>query len=193
MIYTGAWVQGFWENDTKTLKVSVLKDFEAKIGSTVALANIYADWQYLSNPALLHNLDAISEEGWTPIISSNPSFIDGCPDKGENLYKTIAGGSCDSFLRTIGTNLKAYGKPVFLRFAWEMNLPSMYWSVPFLKSTPEDFVHAWQKFHTILTELGATNVIWTLSFNTSSKSTVPYKDLYPGDEYVDWVAVDVIS
>jgi len=189
-VYTGAWVQDFWDNATKTLRVDTLLDFQKKIGRKVAFANIYADWKYLTNKDLLDNLEEISTNGWTPIVSSNPSFVDGCKDSGDSLYKTIASGACDSFLASAGANLRDYGKPVFLRFAWEMNHPDMYWSVKRVGSTPADFVAAWQRFHKVVRAQGATNVIWVLSFNTSNANSTPYKELYPGDDYVDWVAID---
>ncbi|HSA83421.1 MAG TPA: glycosyl hydrolase [Patescibacteria group bacterium] len=189
-VYTGAWVGGFWDNETKTLDIQPLKQFEATIDKKVAFANLFSEWEYLANPQLRDNLNTISANGWTPIISANPSFIDNCEDKGKPLYATIADGSCDTFLAKVGKNMKAYNRPLFLRFAWEMNLKNMYWSVEGTKSTPQDFIHAWQRFHTILKREGATNVVWILSFNTSSSETIPYADLYPGDEYVDWVAID---
>jgi beta-mannanase len=189
-VYVGAWVEGFWDNDTKTLSAQKLRDFESQMGKKMALTNIYAEWEYLQDPRLLATLSEISANGWTPIISSNPSFFDDCKEVEASLYEAIARGDCDEFLRSVGRNLASYQRPVFLRFAWEMNLPQMYWSVTNVKSKPDDFVAAWKKFHTIVEEAGARNVIWILSFNTSSASTTPYKDLYPGDEYVDWVAID---
>jgi len=189
-VYLGAWVQGFWENDTKTLNTSVLSDFEEAIDTKMALANIYSEWEYLENKSLITNLNTISKNGWVPIISSNPYFFKDCPEDDKSLYATIASGECDEFLRAAGKNLKSYNKPVFFRFAWEMNLPDMYWSIEKTSSTPEDFVNAWRRIYRIWEEQKVENVVWVLSFNTSHAKTVPYKDLYPGDEYVDWVAID---
>lgn len=189
-VYLGAWVQGFWDNETKRLNTSTQKNFEEKINKKMALANIYSEWSYLQNKNLVNNLNLISSNGWVPIISSNPFFFSDCKDEGKPLYETIADGDCDEFLRNAGRNLKSYNKPFFFRFAWEMNLPDMYWSIEKTGSTPRDFINAWKNIHNIWKEEGADNVIWVLSFNTSHSKTVPYKDLYPGDEYVDWVAID---
>lgn len=189
-VYIGAWAGGFWDNDTKTLTVQPLKNFETAIDRKVAFATIYVEWEYLANPDLLNDLNTISDNGWVPLISSNPSFIANCEDNGQPLYSVIADGSCDVFLTNVGKNLKTYNKPIFLRFAWEMNLKDMYWSVERTKSTSQDFIHAWRRFHDILKQEGVDNVVWVLSFNTSSRETIPYADLYPGDEYVDWVAID---
>lgn len=190
-VYLGAWAGGFWDSESKTLTTGALTAFQSMIGKKVAIANMFAGWKYLSDPDLIHKLNEISRNNWTPMISSNPSFFEECRDeKNGSLYKTIASGSCDQFLHKAAQNLKSYEKPIFFRFAWEMNLPSMWWSVDKVKSNPEEFIAAWKHFHDILKMERADNVIWVLSFNTSSSVTIPYAKLYPGDAYVDWVAID---
>lgn len=189
-VYIGAWVTDFWDNDTKTLKTKNLKDFENKLDKKFALANIYSEWAYLKDPKLINKLDEISQNGWAPLISSNPYFFKDCPDKGENLYKTVGSGKCDAFLKDAVNNMKSFNKPIFFRFAWEMNLPSMYWSTQKTKSAPADFITAWRKFYKISKEQEADNIIWVLSFNTTNSVTTPFKELFPGNEYVDWVAID---
>lgn len=189
-VYTGAWVTNFWDNKSKTLNTSNLKDFEEKIGTKVAIANIYSEWAYLSNPRLIPQLEEISSNGWTPMISSNPYFFDGCLKQSESLYKTIASGSCDEFLKAVTLNLKSYQKPLFFRFAWEMNQPTIYWSVKYVKSEPQDFVNAWKHFHQIMKAQNTDNVIWVLAFNTRNSVSTPIAQLFPGDEYIDWVGID---
>lgn len=189
-IYVGAWVGNFWDNDTRTLNTDVQHEFERAIGKKMAFANIYSQWSYLSDPKLIESLNEISSHGWTPIISTNPSFFSECPKGNNSLYETIASGDCDEFLKAVATNLKSYKGIIMFRFAWEMNLPSMYWSVDFVKSTPQDFVAAWKHFYTIFEQEQADNVKWVLSFNTSNSETIPYNELFPGDEYLDWVAID---
>lgn len=189
-VYVGAWVGGFWDNREKTLDVNVLKKFENHLDSKIALANIYSEWAFLNKSELIDVLNTLDANGWTPIISSNPSFINECQKSNLSLYETIASGSCDEFLSSVAKNLKTFNKTMFLRFAWEMNLPEMYWSVNRVGSKPIDFINAWRRFHNIVKKEQANNVLWVLSFNTSSPKTIPYKDLYPGEEFVDWVAID---
>lgn len=189
-VYIGAWVGGFWDNDTKKLDTSAMTKFEEIIGKKLAFVTLYSEWSFLANNNLLTSLNEIANNGWTPIISTNPFFFVDCPNSGKSLYATIADGGCDGFLRNMADNLRTYQKPIFLRFAWEMNLPDMYWSIHKTHSTPKEFIAAWQHMHDIFQNEKATNVRWVLSFNTSSANTVPYKQLYPGDTYVDWVAID---
>lgn len=189
-VYIGAWVTEFWDNKSKTLNSQNLTSFEKTLEKKFAIANIYSDWAYLQNPKLIEKLNEISANGWTPMISSNPFFFKDCPDRGQSLYKTIAIGNCDEHLKNSMENLRNYNKPVFFRFAWEMNLPSMYWSVDNTKSSPANFIEAWRRFHQISKQKKADNVIWVLSFNTTNSVTTPYAELFPGDDYVDWVAID---
>lgn len=189
-VYVGAWVGGFWESQTKTLDVTKLSNFEKNIDSKVAIANFFSEWSYLENPKLLVNLKEMSSYGWTPMISSNPFFFKSCPKSNHSIYKTIAMGECDEFLSRIANNMKQFEGQILLRFAWEMNLPDIWWSISKTNSSPEEFVQAWQRIHTIMRIEGAENVKLVLSLNTSSGKTVPYSELFPGDEYVDWVAID---
>lgn len=189
-VYVGAWVQDFWSNDKKSLNVNSLKDFEELINKKMAIANIYSEWPYLESKELVQKLNIVSLNGWVPMISANPFFFEKCKDNGRSLYESITEGQCDEFLRNAARNLKSYEKPIFFRFAWEMNLPDMYWSVQKVGSKPSDFANAWKRMHQIFKEEAADNVVWILSFNTSHAKTIPYKELYPGDEYVDWVAID---
>ncbi|MEZ6255692.1 MAG: glycosyl hydrolase [Patescibacteria group bacterium] len=189
-VFIGAWVGDFWNDNTRTLNTSKLTDFESSIHKKMAIANLFIDWTYLEDPILLTNLAVVKQKGWTPMISSNPMFFEKCAKGNLNLYSHIASGKCDSFLESIAVNLGKHPSPVLFRFAWEMNLPDMYWSIESQNSTPKDFISAWKHMHTVLNKAGATNVSWVLSFNTSHPKTVPYEKLYPGDDYVDWVAID---
>jgi hypothetical protein len=189
-VYTGAWAGGFWDDGSKKLNTDALSGLEKRIGTKFAIANFFTGWSYLPDAAFAEKLDEISDNGWVPMVSTNPFFFDKCPDSGIPLYRAIAQGACDDFLASVAKNLKSYGKPLMLRFAWEMNLPDMYWSIQKTNGEPLDFVDAWKHFHDILENNGADNVIWVLSFLTSHSGTVPYRDLYPGDAYVDWVALD---
>lgn len=189
-VYLGMWTQGFWDDSAKTLHPEKLAQVEKKIEKKVAIAHYYRGWDALDSPALLSELQAISTYGWRPMISVNPYFFDRCQAKGMTLYKAIANGNCDEFLSGAGKNLKQFGKPLFLRFAWEMNIGSMEWSVIKTGDKPPDFVAAWQKLKNVISAQGATNVLFVFSPNTEGVGSVSYSQIYPGDKFVDWVALD---
>lgn len=82
-----------------------------------------------------------------------------------------------------------YGKPFFFRWDREMNGTWVPWGKEAAEN-PELFVHAWQRFHEIADEAGATNITWVWCPNVSSELSTPLARLYPGNGYVDWVCVD---
>jgi beta-mannanase len=186
-IYLGMWTQGLWDVGTNTLHPDALTNLETKIGKKVAIAHYYRGWDALDSSHIISELNTISSHGWRPMISANPYFFSKCEAKGLPLYKAIAAGNCDEFLTNIGKNLKQFGKPVFLRFAWEMNVASMEWQVERSGSSNEDFIKAWQRFHDIVYSNGGTNVLWVFAPDVGNTN---YQQIYPGDKYVDWLGLD---
>lgn len=189
-VYLGAWVGGFWDNDKKQLHTEKLVEFENKIGKKVAIASFYRGWAEIEDPKLIDDFKEISSHGWTPMISANPYFFDDCIHKTDSLYKTIASGACDNVLRSISKNFRSYGDTIFFRFAWEANIVDVDWGVQRVGSTPQNFIQAWRHFHEIMQEEQANNVVWVLAFNTSKHDSIAYDQLYPGNDYVDWVGID---
>lgn len=187
LVYLGAWTQGFFDAQTDTLHPEVLKSFETKVAKKVAIAHYYRGWEALDSQKFLDEVNEINAKGWRPMVSTNPYFFSKCPTNSLPLYKAIAAGNCDEFLKNIGINLKKLTKPLFLRFAWEMNISSMEWQIERTGSTNVDFISAWQRFHHIIYQEGATNVLWVFAPDVGRTS---YQNFYPGSAYVDWLGLD---
>lgn len=185
--YLGLWTQGFWDVSTNTLHPEVLAAMENKIGKKVAIAHYYRGWGELDSAQVLSELQTITANGWRPMISANPYFFDKCSYNGMPLYRAIASGNCDEFIKNIGRNLKKLGQPFFLRFAWEMNIPSMEWQVQRTGSTNADFIAAWQRMHNLTYAEGATNILWVFAPDVGNTS---YREIYPGDAFIDWLGLD---
>ena len=101
-VYFGLWTQGFWNPDNNTLHPEALTSLENKIGKHAAIAHYYRGWEALDSKDLLTELTTIYSNGWRPMISANPYFFSKCPSNGLPLYKAIARGNCDEFLKNIG-------------------------------------------------------------------------------------------
>ncbi|HTQ14280.1 MAG TPA: glycosyl hydrolase [Rhizomicrobium sp.] len=109
----------------------------------------------------------------------------------------------DDYYRGWAQALKAYGRPVFLRWGVEMNRPNFPWCAladqpNCAGQTPQDFVAAWRHIHGIFKAAGATNVawVWCPSADPMSRYDPTYGDLasmYPGSAYVDWTCLDVYN
>jgi endoglucanase len=64
------------------------------------------------------------------------------------------------------------------------------WSPGANGNTSAEYVAAWRHVVTLFRQEGATNVRWVWSPNIIVGDGTPYAELYPGEEWVDWVGVD---
>ena len=191
-IAIGFWTKGFFNEQTNSIHPDKLEALESNIHKKVAVAHYFRGWEHLENENEIGvELQTISTKGWVPMVSVNPYFFGKCEsDNGETLYKTISTGKCDAFLKGAGAVLADVQSPFLLRFAWEMNVDSMEWSIQRTGSTPQEFKLAWQRVHSIFKSSGVKNAYWVFSPQVTSPTTIPIADLYPGDAYVDWVGLD---
>jgi hypothetical protein len=189
-IMLGMWTQGFFDAQTKTLHPKKLEELETQIDKKVSIAHYYRGWESLSDPTLLQEFSVIRTHGWTPMLNVNPYFFSKCPPTALPLYQAIAHGDCDSFLKKAAANLAHNSQPVYLLFAWEMTNKELPWSIKYSGSTAEDFVMAWRHMHTIFTAGKVKNVLWVFCPNITDSTSIAYKDIYPGDAFVDWVGLD---
>ena len=60
-------------------------------------------------------------------------------------------------------------------------------------NTPADYVAAYQHVHDRFALAGATNVQWVWNVNVWNPLGVDQRIFYPGDAYVDWMAIDVFN
>jgi hypothetical protein len=172
--------------------------FESVTGRHPAIGMVYKRWTYGSTIAGFpaSDLDAIYSKGsipvlvWEPWIYNQPAVLD-----------TILSGQWDNYIRDYAIAAHNYGKPLFLRFAHEMDgdwypwggpvngALNTSWGDPKKKDGPEKFVAVWKRVHDIFVQQNATNVYWVWSPNQiSSWSTkIEVSEYYPGNNYVDWL------
>ncbi len=91
----------------------------------------------------------------------------------------------DAYLRGFAADAKAFGQPVFLRFASEMN-----GAWPIYHGDPEKYRTAFRLVASLMHE-AAPNVI--MVWCPYCRPLRPLDDYYPGDEAVDWVGVNLYN
>mgnify|MGYP001128644444 CR=1 FL=1 len=97
-------------------------------------------------------------------------------------------GFYDAQLLASAAGVKSFGKPVIIGFAHEFNL-----SKSIFYGDPAAYIAAFRYVHNLFDQAGATNAQWLWPPNY--KSDRPYDSIsdytlyYPGDAYVDWIAV----
>lgn len=119
--------------------------------------------------------------------------------------KAVASGRYDGYIAKYAADVKAFGQPVMIRFAHEMNGRWYPWGTAFTApgvrhngNTPADYVALWRHVWGLFKSAGATNAWWVWSpnifyvnaNNSLEQQQADYAALYPGDECVDWVGID---
>ena len=171
--YLGAWlhpVPTATGGPSFTVEQRNVPAVRAVTGRALGILHVYTPW---ARPAPVADLGAIAADGSVPLLDW------GCAPDGA----AVATGADDRRIIAYARALKAYGRPLFLRWCWEMNLVRAHPGVGGPPGFVSAWVHIWDLFH----QAGATNVafVWCPALN--GVDPAPY---YPGDAYVDWIGVD---
>ena len=177
-IYLGAWT----DLPRLSLAASVALR-QRQLGRRYRIIHHYYSWRD-TFPNTTERREAAT--GQIPLISWNGV-----------AYAAINNGSQDSVIRARALGLRRFGKPVFLRWAWEMNGNWFAWDGVHNGSRPANYVRAWRRVVTIFRSVGATNVafVWSPNFESQPglsnlRSWNNWRRYYPGNAYVDWVGID---
>ena len=189
---TGAFngvMAGVWDPSV-TLDMSGVRLLQQSTRKPFTIAMWFQSWSDSSLPfrGALANADAngsipmITWEPWDPELSTTQS---------EFPLRSIANGSYDGYIRRWATAIKSYDKPIFLRFAQEMNQSVVNsWGVGMKGNTAADYVAAWRHIHDVFQSVGATNALFVWCPTVQFSPETAFAPYYPGDDYVDWVALD---
>ena len=124
--------------------------------------------------------------GAVPLVTWEPETADG---EGIPL-REIVEKRHDRYIRRSAEAAAAWGKPIMLRFAQEMNGDWYPWGHQVDGNTPRLYREAWHRVFWIFRNHGADNVKWVWSPNADAGGGHPLAVFYPGDEFVDWVGID---
>lgn len=145
-------------------------------------------------------VETVDRMGSVPMVTWEPWVVDfdegrrtNLPPRAEREYASLAAiarGDYDFYVVPWAAAAARYGKPMFLRFAHEMNDPYRYPWGPQNGNRPADFIAAWKHVHQIFQKMSANNVLWVWSPHIS----MPWFEYYyPGPEWVDWVGFGVLN
>lgn len=111
---------------------------------------------------------------------------------GYNLDQ-INAGNADDYLRQYASDIKAYGKEIWLRPLHEANGDWYDWGIgkSGAGNTNTKCIAAWQHIVQIFRDSAVTNVKWVWTTNaTNSGSGTSFMGAYPGDDWVDYNSID---
>ncbi len=113
-------------------------------------------------------------------------------DQEDESWEEAADGAYDDRWRESLTNLRELREDragtTYIRFAHEMNGTWFDWSVQ--ESEAADFIRSWQRFRALQQEIfPAAQLVFCVN-RDSSDNDLDWRDIFPGAEYVDVMAVD---
>jgi hypothetical protein len=153
---------------------SAIDAFNAKTGRRAAIWHTYKNWDW--EPFHYDTVGRTHEAGAVPLITWEPH---GRP------LRAISRGDYDGYIRAAARQGAAFGKPILLRFAHEMNGDWYSWGLGVGGNTAGDYVSAYRHVVRIFRAENADNVKHVWGPNTGT-----FGSLYPGDDFVDYLALD---
>jgi mannan endo-1,4-beta-mannosidase len=141
-------------------------------------------------------IDNVAERGMLPLISWEPwdyrrqsktASLSGIQPAYSLSH--IINGDYDSYIRSWAKGVKSLHYTIAIRFAHEMNGNWYPWAVFTNGNSVGEYVKAWRHVHDIFTQIGAKNVIWVWSPNITYTGSANLAELYPGNNYVDWIGL----
>jgi hypothetical protein len=189
-VYLGGWIPGALDDPRLPLARDPLGETNALVGKPMAIVNRWEHWG-LENDGGVDGgwMLRVAAAGAIPMYTWDPwnPDVDGWDVQQGFLPRDIAAGRHDAYIAAVADELASFDGPVFVRFAQEMNGTWYPWGRH--QNSPEDYIATWRHVHALVTSRGADNVTWV--WNQSEKHHTESTGLwYPGDDVVDWVAVD---
>lgn len=175
----------------------VLKKLESETRISAQLIQFYIQWPDSSAPltSIHSTLDAIANQGAIPCITWEPMVKIKEIETMIN-YQQIVGGQYDAYLLHMANDIKAWNKPVIIRFAHEMNLERYHWGGPiedFNKESPEHYIKMFRYIVNFFRKQNANQVLWVFCPNVESVPNQSWNTpshYYPGHDYVDILGMD---
>jgi beta-mannanase len=133
-------------------------------------------------------------EGREQVVTWEPQdYTSDTANQPDYSLDSIISGKHDDYIRGYAQDIKKSGVPVYLRLMHEMNTDSYPYGEGLNGNTPDKYKQAWVHVYDIFQQEGATDVKWVWCPNVgepSHKTSYPLGAYYPGDAYVDWIALD---
>jgi beta-mannanase len=187
-VYYGVYVPGWLDN------LDALTTFENDAKKKVSIVMWYQGWGLTDGTQDFQTswMNNVRSHGSIPMVTWEPWLYTDPAGTNQPQYQLskIINGDFDSYIKRWADDSMSWGHPYFLRFAAEMNGNWFPWSEQVNENKPGEYVRAWRHVYTIFANKGVTNVTWVWSPNIEYDGSTPLEELYPGDDYVDWLGMD---
>jgi hypothetical protein len=198
-IYWGGWIGNQLTGTEAPWDMNAVTELEKKAQKKLSIVNFSAPFAncggsscaYYNFP--LTEMNSIRSHGAIPFYSWGSQSIPVPSNLSEPNFQLsdVIEGHHDAYIKKFAEAAKAWGKPFFLRFNWEMNGGWFAWAEGVNGNKAGEYVAAWRHVHDIFTSVGATNATWVWCPNVDPENQMQSLNaLYPGDAYVDWTGLD---
>lgn len=169
--------------------MSSITQVESDLGSKMEYVNWFTKWadeygQFTTSTdhtTTQAQLDQVSSGGRLPMITWEPWAHGDTADNSTYNMADVAAGKYDDYIHSWAKGMATFGKPVYIRFAHEMNGNWYPWSKG---ADTADYIAGWKHVHDIFVADGATNVKWIWA-PAQKDFSAPLEQYYPGNDYVD--------
>lgn len=170
----GSWVASRYGSSADD-RQRVIGELEARLGRKLAIDHTFVPWG--------------DEIGWQPAWDLSQGRIPLISFGSDGDTIDVASGRSDAYLRSLAEEVRALGRPVMLRYAYEMDGEA---NVGWVHSG-RDFVAAWRHVHDLFESVGV-DAAWVWAPNASAFDQPSEVERYwPGDAYVDWIGADAYN
>ncbi|MFC6286407.1 glycoside hydrolase family 26 protein [Nocardioides sp. GCM10027113] len=169
--------------------LSTVDEVAGMTGREVDRVTWYSAWAHQEDfPAA--EVGRIADRGATPVITWEAWDPAAGTYQPEYSLDRIAAGRHDRYLTRFARQVRSYGRPLVIRLGHEMNGSWYPWAEGVNGNGPGDFVAAWRHVVDLFRGMRVTNVTWSWSPNIPYDGSTPLPGLFPGDAWVDEVALD---
>ncbi len=168
---------------------------ESAIGRQLAIDGDYDDWGVFPDVA---RIQWDIQTGRMPLQSWRVLFNNQNPNACATAQAIIS-GVYDVQLQKQAQAAKALGSTILVRYNYEMTgnkENTCFTGFPVLSNIPvagREYVAAWRHIVDLFRQSGATNVKWVWAPGDYTFNQGNWQPFYPGDQYVDWIGVDVYN
>ncbi len=173
------------------------------VGKKPSILQLGISFEEEYNQFPLEDMEKIRRNGAIPDILWTPLNFNPDPTLGATFayqpkfqLKKIIRGDFDQYIRQFAKDAKKFGHPFFLRFAHEMNGDWYPWSETVNDNSKGEYVQMWKHVHDIFEDECPKCATWIWAPDAGGQSYTPpvdFTELYPGDDYVDWIGLSVYN
>jgi hypothetical protein len=109
--------------------------------------------------------------------------------RGDITWAEIASGKYDASLKAQAVGIASLQEPVFVTFEQEASQKRKLSAL----GSPDDFRAAWRHLHDLYQQAGAKNAVWTWVMTGAEENLTSAGQLWPGNQYVDWISWNVYN